>query len=271
MNLYFAENMRLKKVLAILTSLYCVIYGIIIYNRRGAIIASVLMLILFIILQITIYYIVGIRDQRKLNKMLSILYTECNPKSFIERYNEIIDESILNNTTRLNILVHRANAFAYSNHFSEAYNILDKLGVDAIKKSEKASVLSSRITYQMLDYKITNIDEELKELEVLAFANTNKKRAPKKDFKRKYIQLQIHNKILHNKALSTSEIAQLYESIETENNPLNIENNRYYAALFLIQEKDKSGAKEQLEKIDIDRESTIIREKAKALYDKLYN
>lgn len=269
MNLYFKENIKLKKLLNIITLLFCVIYAWIIYYKKGAIQATVLTLILFIIFEIFIFFITGLRDQKKLNKLLMLLYRDINPLLFINKLEEIIDLKILNNTTTITILSHKANAYAYSGNFKEAYSILDELNKLTEKKNEKALILGNRISYQILEENLNNIDEEMKNFEVFAFQDNHKRKSFNKSYKRNYIQQKIHLKTIRKEKLSATEINELYESIQNGGNELNIESLRYYAALFLISDKDKSGAIEQLEKIVLNNDNTIIRKKAKVLYKEI--
>ncbi|MBK5200558.1 MAG: hypothetical protein JJE21_03385 [Spirochaetaceae bacterium] len=269
MNLFFKENIKLKKILNIIILLICVIYAWIIYYKNGAIQATVMTLVLFIILEVIIFFVVGLRDQKKLNKILTLLYNDITPLIFIKKINEIIDLDILNTTTKIAILSHKANAYAYSGNFEEAYSILDEIDKLAIRKNDKAQILGNRISYQLLENKLDNIDKEMKEFEVFAFADNSKYKFSHKSYKRNYIHQQIHLKIIRKEKLTGSEVNELYESIQTGGNQLNIESLRYYAALFLIRDKDKTGALEQLKKIDLKNEITIIRKKAKVLYKEL--
>lgn len=271
MNLYFIENYKLRKTLNIISFFLCLIYAWIIYFRHGAYKSLILTSILFIFIEIVILYVINLRDKRKLNALLSILYSEINPILFIKTMDEIIDFSILNTTNKINILAHRATSFAYSNNFNEAYSIIDKEEEICENNNQKSLLFNNRINYQILEENLNNIDDKMKEFEIIAFTNNSRFKKSSKSYKQNYVLQKIYIKIIRKETLSSSDTTILYEALENEENKLILETLRYYVALFLIKEKDKKGALQQLEKIDFNNDITLIQKRAKILHNKINN
>lgn len=266
MNLYFKENIKLTKILYIIDIAVTVIYAVIAFNTRTTLQALSTTGIIFAFLIAISRSFLNYRDTHKLSYVLNNLYVNCNPTIFLSEIDDGIDLTIVKEKVKSLVLSNKANALCYQGNFNEAYKILDEISTIATSGEDKAMILSNKISYKILEEDFSTINDDIKALQ--KYINLNSGKSKKKAIltNESVIQKKLQLKIAKSEKLNSSEVTTLWQLTSHGGNNLNLESLRYYSALFLIEEKDISGAAEQLNKIPFKLENNIIEIKAHELY-----
>lgn len=269
MNLYFTENMKLRKILYTIDIALAAIYTGIAFSTRSPLQASTAVAIIAVFLVVLSNTILNRRDDSKVGRLLNVLYRECNPALFIEDVNREIDLTAVNNEVRTLVLLHKANALCYEGLFSDAHKIIDELNASLKKESDRYLILSNSINYRLIEENYEGLDEDIEDLQ--NHIKQSGKKAKKKTFLTNMgvMQKKLQLKISRGEKLNSSEVNTLWEITKLGGNNLNLETLRYYSSLFLLQEKDIKGAIEQLKKIAFNEENTVIEKRAKKLFTSL--
>lgn len=271
MDLIFKENIRLRRILmSVFTAFYVavVVKG---YKSLMEPKALFTVLISFILITLAIIFIVGNKDHAKLLKLMRILYQLRDPEVFLSEFDKAIDLKLVTPSTKVTILIHKANALCYSGEEQEALSLLE--GLDEGKKvnnNQIALVRGNRITFRLLNDDLENLDTEIEAFDAFLKEKYKAKDKDLADYHKKNLeQKKILYKIASGKDLSKEEVSRIWDLLHGGGNAISIENLRYFAALYLLKEKDKTGAIEQLSLIRTEKAKTAIERKAKALLVRL--
>ena len=267
MDLIFKENIRLRRIFMALCTAFYVAVVIKGYQSLTQPKALFTVLISFILITLAIIFIVGNKDHTKLLKLMRILYQLRDPDVFLEEFDKAVDLKIVAPSTKVTILIHKANALCYSGKEKEALALLE--GLDEGKKvnnNQIALVRGNRITFRLLNDDLENLDTEIEAFDAFLKEKYREKDKDLADYHKKNLeQKKIQYKIASGKDLSKEEVSRIWDLLKLGGNAISIENLRYFAALYLLEEKDKTGAVEQLSLIRTEKAKTAIEKKAQAL------
>ncbi len=259
MKLFFSQSVKLFKKIHLILIAISIIIIVSTFFTKGLGISLMYGFVLYVLGRIIISYLVNLHDSKRFAKVLDIFYDGCNPLEFLNIINNEIDYSILDKEQTTTLLIHRANALAFSGENKEAFEILETLDSKGDTLSDdKLLILNNRVTLLLLDCAFNNkeINENIFKYSI---EQLKKEGSP---YKNNSIQDKIIYKIIHNIKLSDSEIDDLWLFIKHSGSSLNRETLYYFAAIHLFNDGDRVGAIEELKQIDVDSKNTIVQRAA---------
>jgi len=125
---------------------------VLLFFLKGLLISLMYGFVTYISCRIIACYLIKINDNKLFTNLLSILYDSCNPVEFLKAINTEIDYSRLDKEQTTTLLIHRANALAFSGEIDAANEILDTLDSKLeLQDSDKLLILNNKVTFSLIE------------------------------------------------------------------------------------------------------------------------
>ena len=136
----------------------------------------------------------------------------------------------LNPSTKVTVLIHKANALCYSGKEREALELLKGLDEgDKVNNNQIALVRGNRITFKLLNDDLENLDKEIASFDSFLKEKYKEKDKDLADYHKKNLkQKKIQFKIATNQELSNEEVSSIWNFLKLGGNAISIENLRYF-------------------------------------------
>lgn len=266
MKLFFSKSNRLFKKTHIIMIVFSIMLIVLLFFLKGLLISLMYGFVTYISCRIIACYLIKINDNKLFTNLLSILYDSCNPVEFLKAINTEIDYSRLDKEQTTTLLIHRANALAFSGEIDVANEILDTLDSKLeLQDSDKLLILNNKVTFSLIEkaFEGREINENkfnysIQKLEAIDSPYINNS-----------TQDKIIYKIINNIKLTDVETDDLWLFIKHSGSKLNKETLYYFASIHLLNDGDRNGAIDELQQINIDCGNTVVQRGAFKFLEKL--
>jgi hypothetical protein len=271
MSVLFKENIKQRKIMIAGCIALFVAIIIAIASRGGSIQHYGFAFLGLLVMTLVVNFIVDINDRRSLDYILSLLYHECDPERFIETIESRVDALKIQPQMAKTLELHKANALCYEGKEQEAIAILQKYQKTTTIDSEKVLFAGNIISYKILNNDLEGLEEEIETYRnFIAQVYEGVKGKDREYHENNFMQKNIEFKIATGKEITEDELHFIWEKVEREfGNEINKENLRLYAALYLRNIGDISGAIEQIGFIRTESGNTITQRRALSLLQSL--
>lgn len=260
----FKNSSRIRTYGTAVSLLTSIAYFLFLYVRDGfspTLLSAVAFLILTLFFTAFISQFLAESNHQKL---LRILYEDCDADSFIEQYQVLLQMPNLTTMEQLTLTSHLATAYAYAGQFSLAENLLKEFKTtEGRQKYNEQVLLAGNLTsYALLKGDVPLADQHIQTYEMLLEEASMQKVPLSRSHRGNLEACKVQLEILQG---NFSHAGFLSKQIELSPNKLFQLRMRLFLARVLLLDDQKEAAEEQLEIISATQNPTVLQKQAKEL------